>query len=286
MKPVVFTVEKDTQPIRLDKLLRKQYPQWGRRAVSRIINRRQVQVNGKTVWLGSWKVQSGDRITILRPPKEKPQAPLEFQPDWVIEDSGDIVAVNKPAGLRAQASRKEDKNNLLDLARTTFGDVALFHRLDRDTSGVCLLTRPGKVNAYLDSAFKARQVEKEYLAWVQAGEKLTDEGVIDARLGPHGRRRDMMQVVEKGGKKAVTNYKLLAMDGNNSLVRLQPVTGRTHQLRVHLASMGAPVIGDRLYGGVPAPRLMLHARRISLPAADEFKARTYTAEVVWGKLPD
>lgn len=286
MKPVRFAAGKDIPPTRLDKLLRQQFPHWGRRAIGRIINQRQVQVNGKQVWLGSWKVQPGDQITVLQPPEDKPRAPTKFKSEWVLEDHGDILALNKPAGLRAQASRKGDKENLLDLARAKFGDVALFHRLDRDTSGVCLLTRPGEVNAYLDAVFKNRQVEKEYLAWVKEGHKLAEEGIIDARLGAHERRRDMMQVQEKGGKTAVTEYRILEQKGKYSLVQLRPVTGRTHQLRVHLGYAGAPIIGDRLYGGVPAQRLMLHARRISLPASGEFPARTFTAKAEWGKLPD
>ncbi len=285
MPPLEFTVDKHLPAMRLDKLLRQQYPNWGRQAVSRLINGRQVQVNGKSVWLGSWQVRPGDRITVLQPPQDKTQAPASFKMEWLIADLGELLVINKPAGLRAQASRKGDRDNLLDLARAQFGELALFHRLDRDTSGVCLLTRPGEINAYLDAAFKARTVDKEYLAWVHHGEVLAAQGSIDARLGRHDRRRDLMQVVEKGGQTALTHYRVLEKRGRNTLVQLQPVTGRMHQLRVHLAHLGAPVIGDRLYGGLAAERLMLHARRISLPAGKGFPARSFEAEVDWGKIP-
>ncbi len=169
--------------------------------------------------------------------------------------------------------------NLLDLASARFGPLTLFHRLDRDTSGVVLLTHGGTVNRYLDGAFKAGAVQKEYLAVVATPNRLAGQGVIDARLGPHASRRDTMAVVQRGGQRAVTRYEIITEAQGLQWVRLWPETGRTHQLRVHLASLGAPIVGDRLYNPSwqQANRLMLHAWRITLPAVDGWPERVFSA---------
>jgi RluA family pseudouridine synthase len=283
---VRFTVEGVAGEQRLDKMLRERYPRWGRQAIGKLISNRGVQVNGKTVWLASWKVRNGDKIVVLSPPQEKPSAPKRFLDEWLVSDEEDLIVVNKPAGLRSQATRAGGMDNLISLAQARFGELHLFHRLDRDTSGLCLLTRPGPVNAYLDAAFKRQQVEKEYLALVGSTGRLEAKGVIEVGLTRHPRRRDMMQAADQAGRdllQAETRYRVEGPTRGGYLVRLWPVTGRTHQLRVHLAHLGAPIIGDRLYGGKKAERLMLHAYRLGLPAVDDFPQREYQAEAVWGK---
>ena len=143
-----FVVRQLDGPDRLDRVLRRRHPEWGRRAIASIVNGRQVRVNGRVVWLGSWKVRNGDRIEIASPPPSKPEPPRAFDDAWVIRDEPDLVAVCKPAGLLSQATRWTDAPNLLDLAVARFGPLSLFHRLDRDTSGVVLLTRAGPVNQW------------------------------------------------------------------------------------------------------------------------------------------
>ena len=261
-----FTVRQEDDGQRLDKVIRQAYPDWGRSAVGSLIQNRQVRVNGQSVWLNSWKVHSGDQIEISGPPEEKPQAPERFDPAWLLADEGDLLAVCKPAGLLSQPTRAGGSDDLLSLAQAAYGqDLRLFHRLDRDTSGVCLLTRPGEVNAYLDAAFKQREVVKEYFALIAGRGQLAESGQLRSYLDRHDRRPDMIQTVEKGGQFAYTESWIEAETADGMLVRLFPHTGRTHQLRVQLAEQGAPVIGDALYGGKPAERLMLHAGRIALP---------------------
>jgi RluA family pseudouridine synthase len=281
MEEIAFVVDRLEKPARLDKVLRGRFPNWGRRSVKTLLNTRKVKVNGKTVWLGSWEVKDGDRIAVTDPPDDKPQAPRAFDDAWIVAEEGDLIAVNKPAGLRSQAARGGGKDNLLSLAGARFGELHLFHRLDRDTSGICLLTRPGPVNKYLDWAFKTGLVEKEYLAVVKSENRLEQKGVITARLKTHPKRRDMMTVVERGGRRAETRYEVLGTNEGKQLLRLWPVTGRTHQLRVHLLHMGAPILGDRLYGGGEreAPRLMLHAHRILLPGGEGYPEREFQAKV-------
>ncbi len=279
---VSITVRNHSTPTRLDKTLRTLFPDWGRRAVQLTISGRKVKVNGRTVWLASWKVQDGDRLEISEPPVSKPAPPTAsdggFDPAWLIAREAGILAVDKPAGLLVHTTRWREAVNLLDLARAHFAPaksgaadaadhITLFHRLDRDTSGVVLLTESRAANLYLDAVFRAHEVSKEYLAVVATPNELARAGVIDARLDQHPQRRDKMCVVERGGKRAVTRYEIVAERDGRQWVRLWPETGRTHQLRVHLAHLGAPILGDRLYGNADAaPRLLLHAQSLALPA--------------------
>lgn len=277
--PNAFTVAGLAKPTRLDRLLRNHFPQWGRQAVQRLITGGKVTVNGRTVWLASWEINNGDRVEISELPPGKPAAPDRFDDAWIIAETPELVAVNKPAGLLSEPTRWGTGVNLRDLAIDRFGPVVLFHRLDRDTSGVVLLTRPGPINQHLDRAFKSRAIEKEYLAVVRAPNRLAAAGIIDTRVAPDSTRRDKMRIVDRGGQRAVTRYAVEAEQKGRQLVRLWPATGRTHQLRIQLAHLGAPILGDRLYGPQPlfGERLLLHAYRISLPAAEEFPAYTFIA---------
>ncbi|CAN5467938.1 hypothetical protein BH10CHL1_BH10CHL1_30050 [soil metagenome] len=279
-----FVLHQLEKPTRLDRLLRDRFPFAGRQTVQQLIAARKVKVNGQIVWLASWQVKQGDRVEIAEAPPEKIAPPAHFEESWIIAEEAALIAINKPAGLLSEPSRATATSNLLDLARARFGPVILFHRLDRDTSGVVLLTRPGPINQYLDAAFKSHTIRKEYRAVVSAPNQLMHSGVIEARLDTHPQRRDMMTVVPRGGQHAVTRYEIADEKAGQQLVRLWPETGRTHQLRVHLAHMGAPILGDRLYGPRPRAdqRLMLHACRIELPAAEGYPALAYDAPLPVG----
>ncbi len=269
------------KPTRLDRVLRAELSNVGRKAINQLIQDKQVQVNNKTVWLNSWKVHSGDTITLLSIPETLPETPQQFDDNWIIADEGDVIALNKPAGLLSQGTKYGQQANLLGMAQERFGEVALFHRLDRDTSGVILLTRGGVINRYLDTAFKSQTIIKHYVAMVQYPNELTETGTIQLRLDSHGKQR--MRVVERGGKVAITDYTAYPVDGNRQRVDLTPKTGRTHQLRVHLAHYNASILGDRLYStsADQYPRLFLHAHQIILPQSDDFPERRFTAP-----LPD
>lgn len=282
-----FVITGLAAPTRLDRVLQRHQPAWGRSAVRGLIEGRQVLVNGRLVWLCSWQVCNGDEIALLSLPKAKPAPFDHFDDAWIIAEEADLVAVDKPAGLLSESPRWRQAANLLDLVRQRFGPVHLFHRLDRDTSGVVVLTRSAATNRYLDAAFKQGAVLKEYLAVVAAPNQLQAEGVIRLPIGRHPARRDMVAVVQSGGQRAVTRYQVIYAEPARQWLRLWPETGRTHQLRVHLAHLGAPISGDRLYNPDPhgASRLMLHAARITLPASDEFPRRTFTAPLPADFLP-
>ncbi len=267
------------RPARLDRVLRERFPEWGRQAVGALIHGRNVEVNGRVVWLSSWQVRNGDRLVILQTPPSKPAPITAFDDKWTISDDGDLIAVNKPAGLLAHAVRLGQECNLLSLARVRFGRVTLFHRLDRDTSGVQILARSRSVNRHLDTVFKTGLADKRYLALVATPSRLPSEGTVRRRIAPHPQRRHMMTIVKRGGQAAVTHFRVVGEAAGQQLLLLKPETGRTHQLRLHLAAEGAPILGDRLYGmmGTGAQRLMLHAARISWPAVESLPGRAYSA---------
>ena len=286
MPTKTITVDNLKKTSRLDRVLNDVLPDAGRKAVNRLIQDKQVKVNGKTVWLNSWKVKNGDTLTLLSVPDNLPETVQSFDGSWIIADDGDVIALNKPAGLLSQKTKYGKQPDLLSMAESHFGKVTLFHRLDRDTSGVILLTRGGAINRYLDTAFKTKTITKQYVALVSAPNQLSESGTIQLRLDSQPGKSNRMQVVERGGKLAITDYRVEKTGKGQALVYLRPETGRTHQLRVHLAHYDAPILGDRIYSpdSEKYERLYLHAHQITLPASDNFPERTFTAPLPDGFL--
>lgn len=281
MTKTTLHIKKLAKPTRLDRVLRDELPNIGRQAVNRLIQERNVQVNRKTVWIHSWKVKNGDVLTVRNVPSELPEAPTVFDPAWIIAEDNALVVLNKPHGLLSHATKYGNQADLLTLAETHFGKLALMHRLDRDTSGVMLFARHASTQQALDKAFKQHTIEKRYIAIVSTPNDLAEQGTIRARLKAHPKQRNRMQVVEKGGQFAHTDYQANAPINEAQCVFLQPQTGRTHQLRVHLAHLHAPILGDRYYSADAAayPRLFLHAYQIAMPAFNGQASRMYTAPV-------
>jgi 23S rRNA-/tRNA-specific pseudouridylate synthase len=274
-----FTVSGQSGAQRLDRILRARYPQSGRQAIQQLIGQRQVLVNGRVVWLASWSVSNGDRITVLTAPAPAARSARCLRLRWLLADER-----RPPRREQARRSplRTQTRRDAPFLAANwpvaRFGPLTLFHRLDRDTSGVLLLTRGAALNRELAQAWQTHAVTKEYRAVVAAQGALATSGVIELRLAPDSSRRDQMVVVPRGGERAVTRYAVLGANAAGIVVQLWPETGRTHQLRVHLAHLGAVILGDRLYGNpASAPRLMLHAHRLSLPPLAGAPLRTYVA---------
>ncbi len=182
----------------------------------------------------------------------------------------DLAAVDKPAGVPAQPTLTSDAGTLPDLVAALLGTpVTLVHRLDRETSGVTVLARTKKAAAALSEAFRVGTPEKTYLA-LCARAPAPAEGRLEAALGKDPARAGLRRVDPRGDP-AATRYRTLRAGPGAALVEARPETGRTHQIRVHLASLGAPLLGDARYGGprrvgeISIPRVMLHARRLALP---------------------
>lgn len=195
----------------------------------------------------------------------------------IIYADDSLLVVEKPAGLLAVPGRGPDKQECL--ARRVmdeFPDALIVHRLDMATSGLMLFARGREMQRVLSQRFMDRQVEKNYEAVVEG--RPEDCGEIDLPLSADWPNRPR-QKVDGSGKSALTRFRMLACDTatDTSRVELKPVTGRTHQLRVHLAAIGHAILGDALYGERPAPRLMLHASHLAFVHPQSRKAMEFTS---------
>lgn len=193
--------------------------------------------------------------------------------DWKLVHADDaLVVVDKPAGLLSVPGRGEEgRINLAHQVQAAFADALIVHRLDQATSGLMVFGRGAAMQRTLSMAFAARQVHKRYVA-VVAGRMAEDEGRIDVPLLTDWPRRPRQRVDLQQGKPALTHWRVIERGDDHTRVDLEPVTGRSHQLRVHLLYAGHPILGDTLYAPEPqrAPRLLLHATRLALrhPALD------------------
>lgn len=191
----------------------------------------------------------------------------------VIHEDDQVIVFDKPSGLAVQGgggvSRSLD-GLLAAFAKSNGKRPRLVHRLDRGTSGVVIVARTQPAAAFLSEEFASRRAKKTYLALVRGAFPEAEQGVIDSalvRVEEAGRPRMILaKPGRKGAQAAVTDWKVLAQNGDAGLIEARPQTGRMHQIRVHLASAGMPILGDRLYGtgADGAPRLMLHASRLEI----------------------
>ncbi|WP_172327068.1 RluA family pseudouridine synthase [Mangrovicoccus sp. HB161399] len=207
-------------------------------------------------------------------PYDPPTDPLN-----ILHHDQHLLVVEKPSGLLSVPGRGEHLADCL-IARLQgiFPEVLLVHRLDRDTSGVMVFALTKHAQRHLGLQFEKRQVKKTYVARVW-GEMEEAEGVVDLPLIVDWPNRPLQKVCHDTGRKAVTEWKRVKVGGGESRVRLNPLTGRSHQLRVHMLSLGHPILGDPFYADGPAlefPRLMLHAERLRLRNPDGGQSMTFS----------
>jgi tRNA pseudouridine32 synthase/23S rRNA pseudouridine746 synthase len=191
-----------------------------------------------------------------------------------------LLVVNKPAGLLSVPGRSEDKQDCLSARlKQEFADALVVHRLDMSTSGLMVFARGIDMQRGLSQMFREREVEKRYVA-VVAGKLEPDSGEVDLPIVADWPNRPLRKIDMEQGKPSLTRFRVLSFGADSTRVELEPVTGRTHQLRVHMAALGHPILGDALYGDTAsAPRLLLHA--CSLSFAHPFSG----APLNFGSLP-
>jgi 23S rRNA pseudouridine955/2504/2580 synthase len=286
-----FTVSTEDDGIRLDRWFKRNLPDARFNMVSRWARTGQLRIDGKRATPGD-RVEAGQiiRVPPADPVVEKPRAVVArptlsedetaFVRDMVIHEDPAAFVVNKPPGLATQGGTKtkDHLDRLLDgLPGAEASRPKLVHRLDKDTSGVLLIARSPRAAAFFSKSFSGRTARKVYWALVVGMPEVKD-GFIDLPIGKQfGTGGEKMCVDEENGQAARTRYRLIERAGNRAAwVELQPLTGRTHQLRVHMAAIGHPIVGDGKYGGQEAfltgaisRKLHLHARRLRIDHPDE-----------------
>ena len=262
----IYLFRVTTDKVRLDVELTKRYPEFTRSTIQKYIKNGYVQVNGEVIEKTKYDVTENDELALV-PPAKADFTELEL-PILYMDDN--VIVVNKPAGVLTHSKGVlNDEFTVADFFRryTTNGldttRPGIVHRLDRDTSGVIIGARNDETALLLKKQFADRSTKKHYVAVTDGIPKLA-EAMIDLPIGRNPSTPSMFRV-EPSGKDALTKYEVLAATDKNALIALNPKTGRTHQLRVHLAYINAPISGDRVYGNVKtAPRLMLHASTLEL----------------------
>ena len=259
---------------RLDAFLAASLADVSRSRAARLIRKEQVTVNGRAA-AAARRLRPGDIVSGELPPVAEELAPEPGPLDRLLT-TDDFIAIDKPAGMVMHPGAGTGRGTLAHRLLAHYPELSavghprrpgIVHRLDKDTSGVVLVARTPAMYAHLARAFEHREVRKRYLL-IARGTPDPPRGRIDAPIGRHPTHRTRMAVASRG-RPAVTEYRVLDRAGGAALVEAGPLTGRTHQIRVHLAAIGHPILGDATYGGptAGAERQMLHAWTLRFDAA-------------------
>lgn len=276
--PIKLQVQTPTD--RLDRYLVEHLPDLSRSRIQKLIEQGQIWVNGQVCTSKKAAVQAGDRVYLEIPDAAPLMLEAEAIPLDILYEDEHLIILNKPIGLVVHPAPGHSGGTLVNALLAYCGDrlagiggvqrPGIVHRLDKDTSGAIAIAKTDRAHQQLQAQFKTKTARREYLAVVY-GAPATGMGTIDAAIGRHPVDRKKMAVVpeERGGRRAVTHWQVEERLGNFTLMRFQLETGRTHQIRVHSAHMGHPVVGDAVYGagrsiGVKLTGQALHACKLRL----------------------
>ncbi|HVX56107.1 MAG TPA: RluA family pseudouridine synthase [Candidatus Saccharimonadales bacterium] len=266
---------------RLDQYVARHVPAATRSAAAHLIAQGRVTVNGTVQSKAGYKLKPGDQVHVDYDPAVHAVVPEIELP--VLYEDDDCVVINKPAGVltHSKGAFNPEATVATWLRSRVQGGLegeraGIVHRLDRATSGVMICAKTPAALAWLQKQFSQRKVQKTYAA-VVAGTMSEPEAVIDMPIERNPKRPQTFRA-GSNGRPALTAYQVLHTHGDYSLLELRPTTGRTHQLRVHLAHLGHPIVGDTLYGGQPADRLFLHAHSLTVTMPNKTR-QTFTVPV-------
>ncbi|MBP9753330.1 MAG: RluA family pseudouridine synthase [Proteobacteria bacterium] len=279
--------------IRIDRFLRRHFKFLPQGILEKDIRNGKIKVNGKKLNAANFRLNDGDSVEIFsdfetynQAPKTSVHAALtqedrRFIEESIIFEDDEICLFNKPYNLAVQGGTdtKRHLDGMLSLYKKGTS-YKLVHRLDKDTSGILLLAKRPDVAHFLSDLFKTKEIQKKYIAVVH-GHVRSFEGVIDLPLLKDFRGNKEIIVVSPNGREAITEYTVLFKNKEYSVLLLKPITGRTHQLRVHLSHVGHPIVGDFKYGSTAerGTRMHLHAKSITFPYGPRKYISTFEAPI-------
>ena len=256
-----LTVSPGDAGVRIDKYLAEQLPDITRSYLQKLLKDGSVQMNGKPV-KASTKTAAGALIVLTIPEPEEPEILPEDIPLDILYEDSDVILINKPKDMVVHPAAGHYTGTLVNaLMYHCKGDLSgingvlrpgIVHRIDKDTTGVLIVCKNDRAHNALAEQLKEHSITRKYRAIV-CGNLKEDEGTVDAPLGRHPQDRKRMAIVRSGGKRAVTHYRVLERFGNYTYIECRLETGRTHQIRVHMASLGHPLLGDEIYGRAKSP---------------------------------
>ncbi|MHB0988329.1 MAG: RluA family pseudouridine synthase [Bellilinea sp.] len=275
---------------RLDKVLVARMPDFSRSRLQALIKDGMVTVGEIVVGKAGHQVEAGQQVRVEVPPPVPTTLQPESIPLDVVFENGDLMVINKPAGMVVHPSIGHASGTLVHAALAHAPDLegvggeqrpGIVHRLDKDTSGLILIAKNDATHHWLQDQFRLRSVKKIYLALVD-GLPPTPEGRIEAAIARDPSHRKRMAIVSLDrGRESVTEYQTLETFPAHTLLEAHPLTGRTHQIRLHLAFLGTPIVGDLVYGHrkstLSLDRHFLHAARLTIQLPGEKSARTFEA---------
>lgn len=288
MERIELLVEAGLGRVRLEDYLCARFPALSKMYLRNVVNAGDCEVNGRHENIG-YRLRAGDFVEIeLDLTREHSMLPQEIPLDVIYEDSF-LIVVNKPAGMLVHPSHREKNGTLLNavvhhLNRHNNGTPirpGLIHRLDKDTSGLIVIAKEPRAHRILCRHFQIKLVEKRYLALVD-GIVGDDEGTITGAIGRNAEKK--MWELHGEGKPSTTLFRVAERRASSTLLELEPVTGRTNQLRIHCASIGHPIVGDTARGGPPNETLCLHAASLAFRHPSSGELREFRAQAPeWAK---
>ena len=284
-----FHFDKKT-PERLDKFLVELLQEFSRSRIQGLIADGFVDVNGHAAKKAGQTLESGFNVTVRIPPSAPTDLIAENIPLDIVFENDDLIVVNKPAGMVVHPAAGHASGTLVNAILGYEPNIegiggeerpGVVHRLDKETSGLILLAKNERAHRWLQDQFRLRKVEKTYLALVD-GKPPTPSGRIETYIGRDPSHRKQMAIVsESRGREAISEYKTVESFANHTLLEFHPLTGRTHQIRLHCAFLGCSIVGDEVYGRkkptVEIDRHFLHAYRLKIVLPGKKESRFFEA---------